>query len=42
MQALKRKKLKQFLSTLDEYEQVLAMLDPEGFIDTTLKNMENC
>lgn len=38
--ALQKEKIKEFLSGLPEHEQILAILDPEGFINTTLKNME--
>tara|TARA_B100000242_G_scaffold88408_1_gene59420 strand:+ start:6480 stop:7745 length:1266 start_codon:yes stop_codon:yes gene_type:complete len=39
-QQTEKAKIKQFLESLPEHQQILAMLDPEGFIDTTLKNME--
>ena len=38
--SVEKEKIKKFLSTLNEEDQLLAMLDPEGFIDTTLKNRE--
>ena len=39
-QQTEKAKIKQFLESLPEHQQILAMLDPEGFINTTLKNME--
>lgn len=38
--ALKKEKIKEFLAGLPEHQQVLAVLDPKGFVQTTLKNME--